>query len=56
MSDIENKFFNVAFEDIKPQVDEVHNIRCWFNSAIVVMGLFLGNEDMVASLIIMSII
>lgn len=44
---MEREFFSEAFLMFKPQVHQIHNIPTWINSAIGVMGLFLGNSDMV---------
>lgn len=46
IASVEEKFFNPAFEMFKPQVNKIHNISCWLNSAIGVMGLFLDNNEM----------
>lgn len=43
---VEKKLFIPAYELLKPQVNQIHNIRCWMNSAIGVMGFFSGNQDM----------
>ena len=32
---------------LKPQVDKIHNISCWKNSAIGAIGLFLGEDALV---------
>ncbi len=32
---------------IKPQIDKIHNIPCWKNSALLNLGLFVNNYDMV---------
>lgn len=34
------------FDVLKPQVNKVHNISCWKNSAILNMGLFNRDEEM----------
>ncbi|GEM02363.1 Heparinase II/III-like protein [Halolactibacillus halophilus] len=44
---IENKFSHDFFMLAKPQVNKVHNISCWLNSAIGVIGLFANNEEMI---------
>jgi len=44
---ITQKLFIPAFELLKPQVNMIHNIRCWMNSAIGVMGFFSGNQEMI---------
>ena len=44
---LEDNLFKVMFEEMKPQIDQVHNIRCWLNSAIGIMGLFSNNTEMV---------
>ncbi|WP_461207095.1 heparinase II/III domain-containing protein [Clostridium sp. DL1XJH146] len=44
---IEKSFFAEAFKMFKPQVDKIHNISCWLNSSIGVMGLFLDNKEMI---------
>ena len=32
---------------ITPQVNKIHNISCWYDSALTVMGLFTGNQALV---------
>jgi len=32
---------------LKPQVVAIHNISCWYDSAIGTMGLFLNNQEMI---------
>ncbi|MBB6479887.1 heparinase II/III domain-containing protein [Spirochaeta isovalerica] len=44
---MERDFFSQAFIMLKPQVHQIHNIPTWLNSAIGVMGLFLGNREMI---------
>ncbi len=39
--------FRPMFELFKPQINKIHNISCWLNSAIGVMGLFLNQKDMI---------
>lgn len=41
------KMFREMFLLLKPQVDKIHNIRCWNNSAIGVMGLFFNDKEMI---------
>jgi oligo-alginate lyase len=38
---------NQAFQMLQPQVDKIHNIPVWYNSAIAVMGMLVENNDMV---------
>lgn len=44
---LHQNLFRPAFELFKPQVDKIHNISCWLNSAIGVMGLFSNQQDMI---------
>ncbi|GAB6107250.1 heparinase II/III domain-containing protein [Fusibacter bizertensis] len=44
---LHQNLFRPAFELFKSQVDKIHNISCWLNSAIGVMGLFLKQQDMI---------
>ncbi len=39
--------FRESFNLLKPQVNEIHNIRCWMNSAIGVIGLFFNDKEMI---------
>lgn len=41
------KMFREMFYLLKPQVNQIHNIRCWNNSAIGVMGLFFNDLEMI---------
>ena len=43
---LQDNFFKKAFAEMKSQVNQVHNIRCWHNAAIGIMGLFTGNTEM----------
>lgn len=40
-------FISQVYALLKPQVDKIHNISCWVNSAIGIMGLFSGNQEMI---------
>ncbi len=42
-----NKMFREIFYLLKPQVDQIHNIRCWNNTAIGVIGLFYNDKEMI---------
>ncbi len=44
---IHDKLFTGVFEILKPQVDKIHNISCWLNSAIGCMGLFSQDQAMI---------
>lgn len=46
VTELGEKFFEPAYELLKPQVDRIHNISCWLNSGIAIMGLFLNNKEM----------
>lgn len=46
LDNVNEKLFKEAFKLLKPQVDKIHNISCWKNSAIGIMGLFTNNEEM----------
>lgn len=41
------KMFKEMFYLLKPQVDQIHNIRCWNNSAIGIIGLFFNDKEMI---------
>lgn len=47
LKDLENKLFIEVFKLLKPQVNKIHNISCWKNSAIGTMGLFMDNQEMI---------
>lgn len=36
-----------VYQMIKPQINKIHNISCWYNSAAAVMGMFIGDQSMV---------
>jgi hypothetical protein len=40
--------FKEVFELLKPQVERIHNIICWNNSAIGIMGLFSQDQEMIS--------
>ncbi len=40
-------WFNEIYKVLKPQTESVHNIRCWYDAVMGVMGLVNGNEEMV---------
>lgn len=42
--EIKNKMFSKAVELFIPQKQHIHNIPCWLNSAIGVIGFFFGEE------------
>ncbi len=44
---LEDGMFSEAFKMFVPQVDKIHNIPTWLNSAIGVMGHFLNNKEMI---------
>ncbi|MDF2698624.1 MAG: Heparinase family protein [Haloplasmataceae bacterium] len=46
ISSVNEKLFKEVFKLLKPQVNKVHNIIAWNNSAIGTMGLFSNNEEM----------
>lgn len=46
LSAVSSMFLEV-YKLIKPQVTKIHNINCWYNSAIGTMGLFLKDEAMI---------
>lgn len=41
------KMFREMFYLLKPQVNQIHNIRCWNNSAIGVIGLYFNDLEMI---------
>ncbi len=47
MNTIQNEFSIGMFNLLKPQINKVHNISCWMNSAIGVIGLFCDNKSMI---------
>jgi hypothetical protein len=42
---IKKDFSNQIFDLLKPQIDKIHNISCWMNSALGVIGLFADNKE-----------
>lgn len=44
---IYQKMFKEMYLLLKPQVNQIHNIRCWNNSAIGVIGLFFDDKEMI---------
>ncbi|QUI24665.1 heparinase II/III family protein [Vallitalea pronyensis] len=47
---LENVYYDLfqpCFKLLQPQVDKIHNISCWLNSAIGMMGLFSQDDDMI---------
>lgn len=42
-----DKLFKEIFLLLKPQVNQIHNIRCWNNCAIGLIGLFFQDEEMI---------
>lgn len=44
---LEKGMFTEAFKMFIPQVNQIHNIRIWLNSAIGVMGHFSNNAEMI---------
>ena len=47
LDEIYNSMFKEIFKLLKPQVNQIHNIRCWNNSAIAVMGFFFNDKEMI---------
>lgn len=47
LESVNDNLFQEAFKLLKFQVNEIHNIPCWCNSAIGVMGLFLQDKEMI---------
>lgn len=43
---LHNKLFINVYELLKPQIHKVHNIACWYDCAIGVMGLFSEDSHM----------
>ena len=41
-----SKMFKPFFDLIKPQINLIHNIRCWMNSAVGIIGLFFNDKEM----------
>lgn len=48
ISALHEQLFSPMFHMFKPQVDKIHNISCWLNSAIGVMGLFSNDHEMIS--------
>lgn len=54
-NDIGQEFLDYVYEHmfkemyrlLRPQVNQIHNIRCWNNSAIGVIGLFFNDKEMI---------
>ncbi len=46
LKNVEDRLFHKVYLILRPQVDKIHNISCWLNSAIGIMGLFLDRCDM----------
>lgn len=44
---LQDGMFGEAFRMFRPQVNAIHNIPTWLNCGIGIMGLFLGNQEMV---------
>ncbi|WZL81183.1 heparinase II/III family protein [Vallitaleaceae bacterium 9-2] len=44
---IKNTFASQIFELLKSQVVKIHNISCWMNNAIGVIGLFSSRQDLI---------
>lgn len=42
-----HNMFREMYYLLKPQVNQIHNIRCWNNSAIGVIGLFFNDQEMI---------
>ena len=47
LDEIYHSMFKEIFKLLKPQVNQIHNIRCWNNSAIAVMGFFFNDKEMI---------
>ncbi|UJF15714.1 alginate lyase family protein [Jeotgalibaca sp. MA1X17-3] len=47
LKNIKEEFSEEFFALANPQVNKVHNISCWLNSAIGVIGLFSENKKMI---------
>ncbi len=47
LDSVYKNFFSNAVEMLMPQVDKIHNISCWKNSAIGLVGLFYNNKEMI---------
>ncbi|MCM1130874.1 MAG: heparinase II/III-family protein [Roseburia sp.] len=47
LDEVYQKLFKEIFLLLKPQVNQIHNIRCWNNCAIGLMGLFFHDEEMI---------
>lgn len=46
---IHNNLFTNVYELLKPQIHKIHNIACWYDCAIGVMGLFSGDSRMLST-------
>ncbi|MCG8572800.1 MAG: heparinase II/III-family protein [Spirochaetes bacterium] len=47
MNDLKSGIFDKAFLLLRKQINKIHNIPCWLNSAIGIMGLFSSNNEMI---------
>ncbi len=47
LDDVYNNMFREMYYLLSPQVESIHNIRCWNNSAIGVIGLFFNDQEMI---------
>lgn len=47
LSLVYNKMFKEMYLLFKPQVNMIHNIRCWNNSAIGLIGFFFHDQEMI---------
>ena len=46
MAMVEEKFLKEAVALLRPQVNKIHNIPCWKNSALGIIGFFCGDEEL----------
>ena len=44
---IEREFSKQILALLKPQTDKIHNISCWMDCAVGIIGLYCGDEEMV---------
>jgi hypothetical protein len=47
MTYIKNDFRTSFYRLLRPQIDKIHNISCWMNSAIGVVGLFCDDKRLI---------
>ncbi|OOO00149.1 MAG: hypothetical protein ATN35_08840 [Epulopiscium sp. Nele67-Bin004] len=44
---VQEKMFRPAISIMTPQIAHIHNIPCWLNSAVGVLGLSMGDQELI---------